>query len=410
MTLDHIVRKSRNLIGSATLSASLLASSGCSLISHFDEFAFDVVPDGSIDGYVPDSSMPDAYQPDTHYDSGVRDSGRDTGYDARIRDARPEASVDAGMPDMGYDAGDANYDAHMPDSMVAPDSDVDAGVETDAMPDANYDAGDAFEDAGMDSDAFIDTDGGIDAMIDLDTGMEDAGNTDTGMDTDSGSDAGLMESYTQPYMPDTHCVALYHFDNPLSLEDSCRTNDLTAMGTTVSMGRTPEFREARHLGVDDSMSAPDSDDLTLSGNGFTVEAWVRMDAYADGVTNPRSYIAGRNNGTTGGSQWYLAVEPDGHLVGSRYLADCANNDSEMITSGNVIPLDTWTHIAFIYDTPANVEHLYINGMLEREYTPARSGLCANPTVPLTIGTDGTGQQHFNGDIDELRILDEARQP
>jgi hypothetical protein len=75
-------------------------------------------------------------------------------------------------------------------------------------------------------------------------------------------------------------------------------------------------------------------------------------------------------------------------------------------SDATLPLDTWTHVAGVYD--GLNAHLYINGSLEASVT-ARGSIPTSDR-PLTIGANAAlayGGTHFNGLIDEAAVFNRA---
>ena len=92
-----------------------------------------------------------------------------------------------------------------------------------------------------------------------------------------------------------------------------------------------------------------------------------------------------------------------------------NGTAHSLTSTTNIPLNTWTHVAVVYDS-AGAQNMYINGVLE-ESANFIDGL-ANTPCDFYIGTDvGTGSstvcgavisdRNFIGHIDEVHIYDRA---
>lgn len=74
-------------------------------------------------------------------------------------------------------------------------------------------------------------------------------------------------------------------------------------------------------------------------------------------------------------------------------------------SNSVVPANQWSHVAGTYDG-SNIR-IYINGVLDAEYS--YTGSIATSTDNLTFGcrTDGSGE-FYNGLVDEMRIWNVAR--
>ncbi|MDH3245127.1 MAG: hypothetical protein OEM26_10970, partial [Saprospiraceae bacterium] len=153
------------------------------------------------------------------------------------------------------------------------------------------------------------------------------------------------------------------------------------------------------------------DDYVINGNPdyigvgevgeFTIEAWIRMESY--GAAAPiGSAIFGdlRIQGTDGGI--LLAVDPMGFVQIYR-------TGSGFLISASQVPLDTWTHLALVQD--ATGIHLYVNGLFTETLTTAQYADVADTMVLGAYSRDlATFNDFFDGDMDEVRIWDHAREP
>ena len=76
---------------------------------------------------------------------------------------------------------------------------------------------------------------------------------------------------------------------------------------------------------------------------------------------------------------------------------------------NVLPLNTWTHVAFVYDPSSANAKVYING-INTTYT-ITAGSVSTPITSLSnnvfVGKRIDGNYPFNGKLDELRIWNTA---
>ncbi|MHC4336985.1 MAG: LamG domain-containing protein [Planctomycetota bacterium] len=160
-----------------------------------------------------------------------------------------------------------------------------------------------------------------------------------------------------------------------------------------------------------------SDILDLDGSEYTIEAWVRQDGDAENVIdNPvtgedmEGTIIRKDRLTYG-----LGVDDNGAV---RYM-----HNGHIISSGAAlirISKDQWYHIAAVFDVsePSQKEKLYINGIVVAYNDDANS----NPQDDFGSDTVGIGAyryqspsakhlaNHFDGAIDELRVVDRALTP
>ena len=138
--------------------------------------------------------------------------------------------------------------------------------------------------------------------------------------------------------------------------------------------------------------------LQLTGS-MTIEAWVKAAA------NPADdgQIVSKSNG----AGWQLKTSPDTgpHTFGILVSVSSATNTQRYSTT--VPALNTWYHVAGVYDDAAQMLSTYVNGVLEngtlRGTVPASQ---LNSTANVNIGRR-TGGFYFNGVIDEVRIYNRA---
>lgn len=124
---------------------------------------------------------------------------------------------------------------------------------------------------------------------------------------------------------------------------------------------------------------------------FTVEAWLKPTGTGAGTGASIFYKAG---------EFSLNRKSDGEI--SFTLATAAPGAGEFFT-GVQLPEDTWSHVAFVYDSAGGTLTLYLDG--EALYSDSASGLImdTDPTEnDFLIG------QGFDGYVDEVRIWDVAR--
>jgi gliding motility-associated-like protein len=150
-------------------------------------------------------------------------------------------------------------------------------------------------------------------------------------------------------------------------------------------------------GSNDYISVPNSTTYNyITGNAFTLEAWVKINAAASSINT----ILGRKS-PGGGTQGYAF-----------YVNSWGSSDRKLVfeaTTGTflstgTIPNDTWTHVA-VSVTSSGAATMYINGVADGT---------GNVTIPtssqtLNVGAFGNnGYFYFNGGLDEVRIWNVAK--
>lgn len=147
------------------------------------------------------------------------------------------------------------------------------------------------------------------------------------------------------------------------------------------------------------VSIPYSDDFAAMAEEFTIEAWVHMFSYKPW---DRIFEAGAIN---------LRVEESGKLATQVHV----NGNSMISTSKDVIPLNTWTHVAVTYSKkeaePA--VRLYINGVEVSEYDSLAKPAAIDPIAPGTtmfIGRSALSgnNRYIDGLVDEVKISSAVR--
>lgn len=118
-------------------------------------------------------------------------------------------------------------------------------------------------------------------------------------------------------------------------------------------------------------------------NVLTYSSWIKLNSYH----SERSCIC---IGTT-----YFTIDASGHLSGYAYGKSSPGYHS----SSGIIPLNTWTHIALVW----NETHLigYING--NQDFQIATTGTFSTTHSSTSIGREGDSGRQLNGYLSDLRI-------
>ena len=172
-------------------------------------------------------------------------------------------------------------------------------------------------------------------------------------------------------------------------------------------------------GVDDHISAGDpgaaSDDLDIGTRDFTVEAWF----YYDGTNNQQSIVTkGASYGT---EESYRIIVYNGELTIGVSTGGFGLDD-QTAASRTSLPGAGWYHVAMVVDQQPGGEVSTVTGYLNGSSAGWTAGatLVGDATFvqgdidtdeDFLIGADGAGggqDDHFNGEIADVRLWDKAR--
>ena len=151
-------------------------------------------------------------------------------------------------------------------------------------------------------------------------------------------------------------------------------------------------------GQDEYLSVPHNDAYNI-GNGFTIEAWIFAEAWRDAIFQG-SIVAKDNQSPDRGFAFRCGDN------GSLSFVMAADNAWNEVFTGPVMNANQWHHVAVVID--AGTMTLYIDGqeIASNSYsgTPSPSA-----DMPINIGASpGFGGRNFHGNIDEVRIWNDAR--
>ncbi len=197
-------------------------------------------------------------------------------------------------------------------------------------------------------------------------------------------------------------VAAYSFNEGTgSTVTDLSGNNIT--GTIVGATWTTGGRYGNGLSFNGSTNYVDLGNpaaLQLTGS-MTIEAWIKAAA------NPADdgQIVAKSDGTAG---WQFKTSPD---TGPHTFGVGVSGVSGSLTqrySTTVRSLNTWYHVAGVFDATSGTLSTYVNGVLDNGTltggpVPASQ---VNRTVNVNIGRR-TGGYYFNGIIDEVRVYNRA---
>jgi hypothetical protein len=155
-------------------------------------------------------------------------------------------------------------------------------------------------------------------------------------------------------------------------------------------------------GADDDVTAPNAVRTTA---GFTVSAWVNLQRN----NGARAVISQDGLKFPGFALWYRAENDgsDAHWTfGKSTSTDSWTSIAMAQTAAGVPQLNTWTHLAGVYDRDANEIRLFVDGKLAG--TAAAPPATDNAGGPVRIGRlvwDGKIVDPWPGAVDEAQIFD-----
>lgn len=163
-----------------------------------------------------------------------------------------------------------------------------------------------------------------------------------------------------------------------------------------TFGVAHEEIRTRHLGFDgvDNFTLI-GDKLDLAGR-FTVSAWVKPDG--SNAANSNKTIVAKSNGIEGYKLFLTDNNKVSFAVGNTAL--------DKIESNTTLPNNIWHHVAATYD--GVTVKLYIDGILDNTSTMIASTANNSQFAIGALYVDNSNiSNHFKGDLDEIRIWDEA---
>ena len=141
-----------------------------------------------------------------------------------------------------------------------------------------------------------------------------------------------------------------------------------------------------------------------AGGIYTAMAWV----YWDGVSGSNDHMVfGQEDGAGNNAQLHHGIRSEGPDPNADNIHFGGWGGAQDISDAGTVAPTTWTHVAWQYDGTDKV--VYVNGV---ETARAAGNNITDPALPVIIGGHGRDAadpagQSFNGQLDEVRIYDEA---
>lgn len=128
-------------------------------------------------------------------------------------------------------------------------------------------------------------------------------------------------------------------------------------------------------------------------NDFTIEAWV----------NPRGSVFARIFFAQASTTNFVSLGTNtGNTI---YFYVIKNGTTVSVATSSGIPQNQWTHVAARWTSASSSAQVFFNGVLQSGGAGGSSSTGTSGLV--TIGARTGGSQHFNGQLDELRVWGSA---
>jgi PKD repeat protein len=142
-------------------------------------------------------------------------------------------------------------------------------------------------------------------------------------------------------------------------------------------------------------------------DGFTVMAWIYPRAFG----GPKD-IASKWDDPTGQWSWIFKLHNDGS---GRLRIEVSRGDHNALGDlggVQILPLNTWSHVAATFDRATGRLRLYVNGQVDNEgFSPYPGTAVNNSATDILVGAVNgqvtTPAEFFQGSVDELELYDRA---
>ena len=200
-----------------------------------------------------------------------------------------------------------------------------------------------------------------------------------------------------PGAPDSHDLALLHFDN--SLVDEVSTNTWSITGATAFTSATAKFGQAMNFpgGALSTNYLSTTNSITFGTGDFTIDFWI----YLPVDQSVKTIANNRDTDPNTGIPWSVNFYDGTNTIGFHTAYEI------LLTANQAIPLDTWTHVAVARSNTSL--SIYYNGQ-QVGTVPNNTNFTAAGGV--NIGTDKMSGSNIATDsqfiMDEFRISNVAR--
>jgi glucose/arabinose dehydrogenase/PKD repeat protein len=206
---------------------------------------------------------------------------------------------------------------------------------------------------------------------------------------------------TRLYLSSPGLTAGYAFDEGTGTATADASgnnlNGTLTSGATWGPGRN---RTALRLdGVNDYVNLTNPTALRITGS-LTISAWVNAS------TDPGNDTAIVSKRNTAGYQLDLTEDRGPRTIGFKLTSSSGGDMIRYGSSG--LALNTWYHVAGVYDATARTMNVYLNGQLNNGAVVGTVAAAQqNSSANVNIGRRASGGYPFGGSVDDVRIYARA---
>ena len=178
-------------------------------------------------------------------------------------------------------------------------------------------------------------------------------------------------------------------------------NNNTGTLVNAPVWTTGKYGSALAFDGNDYVDLGNTSSLRLTGS-MTLTAWIRISA------NPGD--DGAIVAKLGGAGWQLKTSPDTGVRTAAIQISSNGSDTVQRYSATVLSLNTWYHIAGVYDAAARTLSIFVNGVLDNGVlsgTVPASQYDAPFDVEIAQRPGYPGSFNFLGTIDEVHVFNRA---
>jgi hypothetical protein len=209
--------------------------------------------------------------------------------------------------------------------------------------------------------------------------------------------------------PDPYFTATVLLLSPAGPGNTALT-DISGTTSTINVSGTPNVKSLIPFttpgvsssmffnGTTDYLSSPNNTALDLSTGtpNWTIECWI----YPTSTSGSPTIVQKDGQNGTRQCQYALALDGSGKLYGTLSSAVNSSGNQNFSSSGAVIQVNAWTHVAFVRS--GSSIYMFQNGQIVNGPTTLTATM-GNNTGDLTVGINTGPAGYFYGYISNLRI-------
>lgn len=138
-------------------------------------------------------------------------------------------------------------------------------------------------------------------------------------------------------------------------------------------------------------------DLFSSGDSFSISVFVSISAYPTSATGIVCCNQYQQQG------FGIGLKTTGIPV----LMIMGTSAGHETSASKAIPLNTWTHLAYTYNSENKKAQLYMDGTVVASVTPSFDWVSGSNTFVIGKNTQGGWSGYFNGNIKDVRVYNET---